>query len=228
MSDFDHPVHEQLAQDAAIWQKSIDARLGRAKLTIPTGEAPPAITDRVPRGERRWAPLAVALAVACCILVVAAITWTAAHGLGGHGDEHVNAAIALPSAPASTDPLQPSRDPGLPPGGAATTVTTAAPGSTISMPWGLATKPSGSSLDVFYVAGGGCTTLLGAHIVEIATTVEVWVLSTEKKTRGACSSNLIVGRSTIELSEPLGTRTLLHPPSDPEWTRTFDATFPTS
>jgi hypothetical protein len=226
MSDFANMIDKQLARDGATWQNSIDARLGLAKLTVPAGDAPRAVTARVSRDKTHWAPLVIAAAVACCVIVVAVITWAATHGLGAHSDDDLNAAIALPSAPASTDPLQPSRVSDLPPGGPAVTVTTAS-GSVVSMPWGLATTPSGRSLDVFYVAGGGCNTPLGVHVVETATTVEVWVLSTQTNTKGACASDLKIGRSTIELSKPLGTRTLLHPPSDAEWDRSFDAAFPT-
>ncbi|HET8588466.1 MAG TPA: hypothetical protein VFM01_02450 [Nakamurella sp.] len=225
MSDSADLIDQQLGRDGAAWQHSIDTRLGQANLTLPAGEAPRVVADRPPHDNRRWAPLVIAAAVACCVILVAVITWALTHGLGGDGDDHLNAAIGLPSAPASTDPLRPSRQSDLPPGGPAVTVTRA-PGSAVSMPWGLATEPSGRSLDIFYVAGGGCNTPLGVHVVETVTTVEVWVLSTRTNTNGACASNLIVGRSTIELSKPLGARTLLHPPSDPEWDRVFNATFP--
>ncbi len=229
MSNASDLVENQLIQDGAAWHRGVDAGLGQSKFSFPVGDPPGAATNGVRRGRKRWAPLAVATAVVCCILAVTVIAWVATHDAPGYRGHQPDAAVALPSAPASLDPLRPSHEADLPAASTAVTVSTTALRSAISMPWRLASAPSGRSLDVFYAAGdGGCTVPVGVHVVETTTTVELWVLSNRTVSNGACASTFVVGRSTIELSKPLGTRALLHPPSDPEWTKAFNATFPPS
>jgi len=52
---------------------------------------------------------------------------------------------------------------------------------------------------------------------ETTTSIEVWAWSTTDRSREACAAMLARGRAIVGLPAPLGSRTLLHAPTDPQW-----------
>jgi hypothetical protein len=88
------------------------------------------------------------------------------------------------------------------------------------MPWRFVSLgDDGTKLEVFFVKGdgGGCTAPVGFQVEETTTTVELWAWSTTDESQEACAAMLAVGREIVTLPAPLGSRTLLHAPTDPQW-----------
>jgi hypothetical protein len=159
------------------------------------------------RGHRR---AAIAAAAAVLIAAGAIIAYISASGNG-------------PSAPkaGAIDSLQPS----LPKTFAGTQLTALpilsagqAAGQT-SMPWVLtALDSSRQSLQILYVAGNsGCTSPLGAYVLETATTVTIAAISHTDASQHSCAADLRIGRGAITLGSPLGARQLVHAVVDPAW-----------
>ena len=92
-------------------------------------------------------------------------------------------------------------------------------GKPTSVPWQFVSLgDDGTKLEVFYVKGdGGCTMPAGFQVQETTTTVELWAWSTTDESQEACAAMLAVGREIVTLPAPLGSRTLLHAPTDPQW-----------
>ena len=89
-----------------------------------------------------------------------------------------------------------------------------------SLPWALLrVRDGGRSLDIGYIAGGGCTSWRGFEVVETNTSVEIAALAktTHPSAGQACSLELAFGSSTVPLASPMGTRKLLHGQVDPAW-----------
>ena len=92
-------------------------------------------------------------------------------------------------------------------------------GKPTSLPWRFVSLgDDGTKLKVLYVKGdGGCTMPVGFQVHETTTTVELWAWSTTDSSQEACADSLAVGREIVTLPAPLGSRTLLHAPTDPQW-----------
>jgi len=93
-------------------------------------------------------------------------------------------------------------------------------GKPTSMPWRFVSLgDDGTKLEVLYVKGdgGSCVTPVGFQVQETTTTVELWAWSTTDESQEACAAMLAVGREIVTLPAPLGSRTLLHAPTDPQW-----------
>ena len=89
-----------------------------------------------------------------------------------------------------------------------------------SLPWALVrVGDGGRSLDIGYIAGGGCTSWRGIEVVETNISVEVAALAKtiDSSAGQACSSALAIGSSTVPLASPMGTRKLLHAQVDTAW-----------
>jgi hypothetical protein len=78
----------------------------------------------------------------------------------------------------------------------------------------------GSTVEVFFT-GGQCDDHSEARVDESATTVEITVVTTEKRVRGC--DDVGVPRSVVaELDEPLGSRNLVDGACNhPDWGRTY-------
>ena len=93
-------------------------------------------------------------------------------------------------------------------------------GKPTNMPWRFVSLgDDGTKLEVVYVKGdgGSCVTPAGFQVHETTTTVELWAWSTTDSSQEACADSLAVGREIVTLPAPLGSRTLLHAPTDPQW-----------
>jgi hypothetical protein len=93
-------------------------------------------------------------------------------------------------------------------------------GKPTSMPWRFVSLgDDGTKLEVLYVKGdgGSCVTPVGFQVQETTTTVELWAWSTTDSSQEACADSLALGRQIVTLPAPLGSRTLLHAPTDPQW-----------
>jgi hypothetical protein len=90
----------------------------------------------------------------------------------------------------------------------------------VSLPWRLVqVGPAGASLNIGYIAGGGCTHWRGIEVVETSSSVAVAALADNTSTSPAqtCTADLRIGATTVALTAPLGDRTLLHAHVDPSW-----------
>ena len=88
------------------------------------------------------------------------------------------------------------------------------------MPWRFVSLgDDGAKLEVLYVKGdgGSCTMPAGFQVQETTTTIELWAWSTTDSSQEACADSLAVGRQIVTLPAPLASRTLLHAPTDPQW-----------
>jgi hypothetical protein len=128
----------------------------------------------------------------------------------------------LPTSPASTDalmPIQPSipiRQKLLHP---ARRLAANVSGKLLSMPWELVDmRRGGNVLIVYYVSGDGVhpdgVNNIGFRIIETAESVELIAVSRNDNPGPDEAGSLALGYAEILLSEPLGTRTLLHAPTD--------------
>jgi hypothetical protein len=106
-----------------------------------------------------------------------------------------------------------------------------------SLPWqivpGTAASPgtpaaeSTTRLEVG-VAAGGCTAPAGWDAVWTSTTVTLTVYGTENPVGvQACDAIGLYATFTVTLGEPLGTRTLVHAPTSPDFPANFPLTQPT-
>jgi hypothetical protein len=125
----------------------------------------------------------------------------------------------LPTAPASTDSLHQSQiHPHIHFRGVLPTVTQV-PVTPISMPWRYAgSDASGRRLTIVFAEGDGgyCVKPQGVIVRESPESVLVTVVS-EVRSDGVCPASLSVAYGYVELMSPLGSRALLHPPTDPHW-----------
>ena len=130
-----------------------------------------------------------------------------------------------PEGSPSPDPMQSG---GLPGSASIWPLTEAGPllssppksGKPTNMPWRFVSLgDDGTKLEVVYVKGdgGSCVTPAGFQVHETTTTVELWAWSTTDSSQEACADSLAVGREIVTLPAPLGSRTLLHAPTDPQW-----------
>lgn len=69
----------------------------------------------------------------------------------------------------------------------------------------------GHDLAISFVAGGGCYD--DPHVDHAESATAVTITSTTRKTANTqvCTSDLVVGHTTVHLQQPLGTRSLVHP-----------------
>jgi hypothetical protein len=103
----------------------------------------------------------------------------------------------------------------------AVTLTSAQARGLTSMPWVLTgIDRTGRVLGIVYAAGdglGSCVTHRGIMITETPSTVTISALSKTDPTQAACPASLRLGRTTVQLAQPIGHRDLLHPPVDSNW-----------
>lgn len=82
-----------------------------------------------------------------------------------------------------------------------------------SEPWrlvGIDGRPH--SLQIDYVAGGGCQTPVGIYVHETRTSVTIEAVSRTQQGATVCASNALLGAGSVILDRPLGTRALWHAP----------------
>jgi hypothetical protein len=161
------------------------------------------------RAHRRAATAAAAVLLAVAATIVA-FAVASAHGTG-----------ASPPAAGAVDALRPSLPAAFaqsPPTALPILSARQASGQT-SMPWVLtALDGSRQSLQILYVAGNsGCTSPLGAYVLETATAVTIAAISHTDASQRSCAADLRTGRGAITLASPLGARQLVHAVVDPGW-----------
>lgn len=90
-----------------------------------------------------------------------------------------------------------------------------------SMPWVLTgIDRTGCVLGAVYAAGdglGSCVTHRGITFTETPSTVTISVLSKTHPTQASCDASLRLGRTTIQLAQPIGHRDLMRAPVDSNW-----------
>jgi len=87
-----------------------------------------------------------------------------------------------------------------------------------SLPWRLtAIHVTPPAIDIYYVAGGGCTTPRGILLTETSTSVTIEAVGATRHGAQACPANLITGYVRIPLSQPLAGRHLIHAPVARSW-----------
>ena len=88
-----------------------------------------------------------------------------------------------------------------------------------AMPWKFqALSADGRTITIVYVAGDGdCTKSAGVTLVQTSSLVAISPYSINQLDRSACPSMLQLARVRVVLSQPLGSRRLLHPEVDPAW-----------
>jgi hypothetical protein len=131
----------------------------------------------------------------------------------------------LPTSPVSSDALTPIQMPmpikekALHP---ARRLRARVPGKLLSMPWKfVGVRRGGTVLIVYYVSGDGIhphgVNNIGFRVVETSENVELIAVSRNDNPGPAQAGSLATGVTKIVLSDPLGTRTLLHAPTDSGW-----------
>lgn len=127
-------------------------------------------------------------------------------------------ASGLPQ-PGATDLIQPATAPPMRVERPAHVVSPGHAAGLTSMPWKLVgVRDHATVLDIYYVAGGGCTSPRGLYVQQTAQTVLIAALGKTNRPPGAvCPSNLRVGLAAVTLRAPLGTRHLVHAVVDPAW-----------
>jgi quinol monooxygenase YgiN len=87
-----------------------------------------------------------------------------------------------------------------------------------SLPWKFLAMPAnGRKVQVFYVAGGGCTTFVGFVGIETSTAVTLTASGDTDLAQKACAADGKTGAGTVTLAGPLGVRTLWHGPVSGQW-----------
>lgn len=90
----------------------------------------------------------------------------------------------------------------------------------LSMPWKLVSI-NAQSIDIIAAIGnGGCIQPAGYRVEESTSYVELWVYSRRVPTK-RCVTLVEVWHTTVPLTTPLGSRALLHPPTDPAWQASY-------
>lgn len=90
-----------------------------------------------------------------------------------------------------------------------------------STPWTVVSA-AGTKVTIKFVAGGGCRAWKGVRVRQTARSVEIWTTVKDSGGSQACPAALLIGESTIRLTQPLGTRHLLHAPVSPYWQSYID------
>jgi len=156
----------------------------------------------VSSGRARMAQaVRIVLAVACAGLVSAC-----GHGAGN------------PLTHTSRDSMMPS----APPGGIAISAPTLLDGREVrgltSLPWRLTSvETSRPAIDIYYVAGGGCTSPRGIYVAEARTSVTIEAAGATDSSAHACAADFGTGYVRVPLTHPLGSRKLLHAEVDADW-----------
>lgn len=89
-----------------------------------------------------------------------------------------------------------------------------------SLPWRLvAVHLAPPALDIYYVAGGGCTSPRGIEAVQTSSSITIEAAGKTSSAQ-ACPSDLITGYARIPLRQSLGSRHLVHAPVDKHWNST--------
>jgi hypothetical protein len=220
----DHDIDELIRTDAAAWQRANDHSSieQRAALTV---------RHRV---RARGLVLAGVTAVIAALGIAVLATQVHRHRGGSGTGTPPTVVSELPTAPPITDPQTPgpfqdSRAGAFSPVhriGPATTVDSG--NKVVSMSWRLAQlSKDGRSIKIVFVAGGGCTSLLGISVTENVDSVLIASIGVEPSPIptvapdgtpiGGCTNELKIGDGIITLSAPLANRPLLHAPVNPEW-----------
>lgn len=183
--------------------------------------SPPSVNVQVAlrRAGRRRRASRTRLIIGCTATVVLVVTLALAlDALRGDGRSSGTSG-ALPTAPVSTDALVPVKPP-LPVHPADTPfgriLGPSTPGKLISMPWELVRVGSGGQvLTIFYVAGDGYGIKnVGFRVIETHESVEVVAVSRNTSPGQEEPGSLARAAARIRLSQPLGSRALLHGPTD--------------
>jgi hypothetical protein len=95
-------------------------------------------------------------------------------------------------------------------------------GKLLSMPWELVDiRRGGRVLVVYYVSGDGVRPYgvnnIGFRVIETADSIELIAISRDRNPGPAEAASLATGIAEIVLSQPLGTRMLLHAPTNSAW-----------
>ncbi|HEY0249539.1 MAG TPA: hypothetical protein VGC45_14895 [Gryllotalpicola sp.] len=98
--------------------------------------------------------------------------------------------------------------------------------SLVSMPWVYYRQLHGGRTIQIVAATGddSCVKPAGYRVQETNSYVELWVYSTRAPAGTRCVELVTEWRTSIPLRRPFGGRTLLHPPTAPDWpaSRVFD------
>lgn len=139
-------------------------------------------------------------------LVVAGLVTT---GLSACVEQQLAAEPGSPDTGA-TQPLYPGEKPTP-----AVEVTAEQTKGLVSTPWVLV-GTTGKEVTIRYIGGDGCSSFRGIRLEQTSKHVELW--STVKvDSAGPCTSNLLLGVTTVHLRTELGRRMLLHAPVSADW-----------
>lgn len=190
--------------DARRWQDTVDRR-----------EQPLAVR-RSERRTRRW-PIVLAASVCVALVAVGAVVLKSRPYGTSPGDQTKSAATASPPVAGATDPMQPSRAAaayGYVPLKRLPRLQLDRTAGLHSAPW-LLLHATSTALQIVYAAGP-CGRATGVYVSETSKQVTVTVLGTLDAT-DACGASLVLARTTVALSAPLGRRSLRHAVVDRAW-----------
>jgi hypothetical protein len=99
----------------------------------------------------------------------------------------------------------------------------------VSMPWlFFALRDGGKAVQIVAATGdASCVKPAGYRVKETDSYVEIWAYSKRAPAGTHCAKLVTEYRTNIPLTAPLGDRTLLHPPTAPDWpaSRAFDTQY---